>query len=86
MKQNNKLFSICEEIPSLSFDVEGKLKGGFVVLETSDEGLDDETNMSCFNNNSCTRNEYCEHNGVCYNNFKCNNSGINPGNRPTPHL
>ena len=85
MKQGDSLISLLGEVASLSSDAECNLKGGFTVFEVYDDP-NDETNLNCSNNSRCTYNEYCYNNGVCYNNYKCNNSGINPGNRPTPHF
>lgn len=77
--------SLLGKVESLSADSEGHLRGGFTAIRLYD-GPNDDTNFNCSSNSRCTYNEYCYNNGVCYNNYKCNHSGINPGNRPTPHF
>lgn len=59
-----ELTSLLGEVPALTQDAEGQLRGGFSVIATQD-GITSMNNEICVNNNVCVGNK------ECYNNDKC---------------
>lgn len=73
MNKNNEFTSLLGEVPALTQDAEGQLRGGFAVFGGNDgiatynnDGFCD-SNTGCYNNNTCNNNSYCSGNDVCSN-------------------
>ncbi len=72
MKKDNVFTSLLGEVPALTQDAEGLLKGGFaaffgddgIALCNNDSGCNDNTN--CSGNTNCEHNYYCRGNENCY--------------------
>lgn len=71
MEKNKEFTSLLGEVPALTHDAEGQLRGGFTVFSGND-GIElcnnDEycdNNTGCDNNQICNNNTYCSGNGTC---------------------
>lgn len=82
MEKNKEFTSLLGEVPALTHDAEGQLRGGFAVLAPQIDARD-----TSRDNNICSNNKICVGNDVCANNDTCTGSWkpgteVNPG-KPT---
>lgn len=64
MNKNNEFTSLLGEVPALTQDAEGQLRGGFAVLSLGDDDIS-ENNGVCTGNRICIGNKKCNGNGTC---------------------
>lgn len=64
MNKNKEFTSLLREIPILTQDAEGHLRGGFAVMALGDDDVSD-NNGVCYNNKVCIGNMKCSGNGTC---------------------
>lgn len=76
MKKNN-FVSILGEVPALTQNAEGQLRGGFAVF-TGDDGIALYNNGTCSGNTNCDRNSTCVNNTNCYGDGNCHDQVNSP--------
>lgn len=66
MNKEKEFTSLLGEVPALTQDAEGQLKGGFAVVTLSDNARGiNKYNKICEDNGTCIGNETCIGNGSC---------------------
>ena len=71
MKKDNVFTSLLGEVPALTQDAEGLLKGGFAAFFGDDDIALCNNDSGCFNNTNCSGNTNCENNYYCSGNENC---------------
>ena len=87
MKKDNVFTSLLGEVPALTQDAEGLLKGGFAAFFGDDDIALCNNDSGCFNNTNCSGNTNCENNYYCSGNVNCyylSSSPTRPGGPGTP--
>lgn len=77
MNKNNELTSLLGEVPALTQNAEGQLRGGFtafkgddgIAVQNNDTGCS--SNEDCHDNGSCSDNHNCHHNTNCSHDTDC---------------
>lgn len=73
MSLKTKIFSLREELPALSENAEGELRGGFVAMRVFSANDSAGGDGNCSNNIRCSGNGNCSNNVGCYGNGTCKN-------------
>ena len=87
MKKDNEFTSLLGEVPTLTQDAEGLLKGGFATFFGDDGIALCNNNSRCLDNTNCIDNTNCEHNYYCCGNENCygdSNTPTKPGGPGKP--
>ena len=87
MKKDNVFTSLLGEVPALTQDAEGLLKGGFAAFFGDDNIALCNNDSGCFNNTNCSGNTNCENNYYCSGNENCyylSSSPTRPGGPGKP--
>lgn len=83
MNKNNELASLLGEVPALTQNAEGQLRGGFTAFK-GDDGIElYNSDGACASNFHCNKNDVCSNNKYCFDNGECYNQDNTPAGGTT---